>query len=309
MTKRLLLLLTLLVARPAHADDFVRARLVQDGEHLEGCPTTATLASAANEMLGRGAVTSGTADVSVHYRLQRSVNGVSADLTLRRSDGSIVGTRRVETPELDCSGLDERLALVLALMVDLPRQSAELALPPKPTPWLRSYRGSAGLAVDVGWLTSTRLGARIEQLVELGPLPRLGFALDWWPKHELVAEGEHFELEAWEVGVLACPRLLTDPIVVLELCGSLSAGRLLASSTTLPFPQAARGTTVELALGPSLGVRLVGPLLLMAEAAPVWSVIRDRGVFIDENGEELEAFVTPVLHGTASAALALEFSR
>ncbi len=299
----------LLATHQAQAEDFVRAELVQDGAHWPGCPSPEALAAAANAMLGRDAISRAQADVSVRYRLRRTPAGVTADLTLERADGSLVGTRRVETPEADCSGLDERLALVLALMVDLPRKSAELALPPKPQPWLRSYRGSVGPALDVGWLSWPRWGGRVEQLVELGPLPRLGFALTWWPKHDLERRGESFELEAWQVGAVTCPRLLSDSVWILELCASASAGRLLASSTTLPFPQAARSTTLDLGLGLALGARLAGPLLVMVGAAPAWSVIRGRGVFLDENGTELEAFVTPVLHGTATAALALEFSR
>lgn len=77
------------------------------------------------------------ADVRVELSLYRPASGAGfgAELVLVTLRGVQLGTRALQVSGDDCRALDPSLALVLALMLDVPRHS--LPQPPPPPPRLR----------------------------------------------------------------------------------------------------------------------------------------------------------------------------
>ncbi len=99
----------------------------------ESCIATQALARSVEERLGRRVfVSAAEADVSVEGRIEkRSAGGWHSVITIRDGKGALLGTRELDRPEGACSGMNEPLALVIAVMID---PEAKLSTSPSPPP-------------------------------------------------------------------------------------------------------------------------------------------------------------------------------
>ncbi len=100
----------------------------------ESCVPTQELARDVELRLARTVfVSASQADVSIEGRIDRkgAPNHWHATIILRDSKGATVGTRELDRVDASCSGMNEQLALVIAVMID---PDAALAHHTSPTP-------------------------------------------------------------------------------------------------------------------------------------------------------------------------------
>ncbi len=94
----------------------------------ESCIATQALSRAVEERLRRAVfVSPSNADLSVEGHVERAGKGFRAEVTVRDAQGANLGRRELQSPGAACSGLDEPLALAIALMID---PDADRAPPP-----------------------------------------------------------------------------------------------------------------------------------------------------------------------------------
>lgn len=100
--------------------------------HIEAetCLDARALEEAVVAHLGRQAFVSEGADVLVHARAIVSPEEVTVRLEMMNREGTTLGVRTLRTPGTDCDVLRDDVSLVLALMIDLPREDIELFVPP-----------------------------------------------------------------------------------------------------------------------------------------------------------------------------------
>ena len=102
----------------------------------QSCSDAATLERAVESRLGRKIfVARNAADVVVIARIgpARRGTGWVIDLELRTASGQVIGTRELTTGDPSCSALDPSVALVVALMGDIPKSDVP-APAPAPAP-------------------------------------------------------------------------------------------------------------------------------------------------------------------------------
>ena len=87
----------------------------------DACIATQALARNVEERLGRHVfVSAAEADVSVEGRVEKrkGAAGWHAVITIRDSKGVLLGTRELDRPDAPCDGMNDPLALVIAVMID-----------------------------------------------------------------------------------------------------------------------------------------------------------------------------------------------
>lgn len=92
-----------------------------------GCPTARALEIAISEALGRPLAASGW-DVTAAIEIVAHDGHVGARIALGAADGTILGTRTIETDDPTCITVAEGLALVVAMLVDLHQRAAVIRM-------------------------------------------------------------------------------------------------------------------------------------------------------------------------------------
>lgn len=127
-----------LIALPIH----VKAQTESETEHVHAslriesapqCIPARALEDRVEAQLGR-VVFVANPDVLVTLRMQAERDVLSLVIALTLPDGTPLGLRTLRTTGTDCRALDDELALVLALLIDLPEQEIALLIPPEPAP-------------------------------------------------------------------------------------------------------------------------------------------------------------------------------
>jgi hypothetical protein len=141
----------------AHADaPLVRAELEwHRGDGAESCIDGATLASRVEARLDRRVFVPTDGDVRVMGRITaaHTGDGFFATLTLE-AGGHRIGTRELSSARAACAALEESLALMLALLVDVTRDEIQLNLPDESASTEASthepWRGGARILASIG---------------------------------------------------------------------------------------------------------------------------------------------------------------
>ena len=142
-----------------------------------------------DRLLGRQAIVEDREDVRVYFTVSRVEGNVVAHFRLVTSDDVEIGVRSVRSAgDVGCSTLRDRYALVLGLMLDIPKAEAETPVEPRPEPpdepsrpknhW---FEVEMGLAATAGWQPTPRPG--VEAALRYGNSSLLPIALGfiWWP--------------------------------------------------------------------------------------------------------------------------------
>ena len=114
----------LLLATPARADENAGRRSSSLAwvrlEGAESCIAGSALATRVEERLGRKVfVSAADADISVEGSVGRATkSGFVATLRVTSRDGTILGSREVETRAERCNAIDEKLSLVISVLID-----------------------------------------------------------------------------------------------------------------------------------------------------------------------------------------------
>jgi hypothetical protein len=220
----------------------------EDG--AEECIDAERLKRAVEEILGRGVfVEKGEEDVVVRGSIAPERDSGTAwrvRLVVRRRGGRTAGTRELTTQEASCAALDGPLPLVVAMMVDLRRESATIRAPPSAAtepvvPRSRLASASAtrwGLAssvapaIAVGILPGIVVGGRFDVGVVPPRWPRMALSMAIWPSARELTAGRGATFSAWYAGLSACPSIVRRP-VALEACGGISVGVTTATGLGL----------------------------------------------------------------------------
>ncbi len=205
----------------------------------DACIATQALARNVEERLGRHVfVSAAEADVSVEGRIEKrkGAPGWHAVITIRDSKGALLGTRDLDRPDASCDGMNDPLALVIAVMIDpeakltstpTPLGPALPALPvepppppppvteppppeaPKPSPKspLR-VEGSVGGALSLGLAPSPDPGAMIGGILYPPGIPigLRGYTALFLPL-ETEKDGAKGTFDLFYVGSALCPTL------------------------------------------------------------------------------------------------------
>ena len=198
--------------RGASGNGHARARLIaEQGEPT--CPTRSELGLQVDRLLGRQAIVEDREDVRVYFSVNRAGGNVIAQFRLVTSDDVAIGVRWVRSAgDVSCSTLRDRFALVLGLMLDIPKTEAEAPTeappePPKePAPaTARWFEFELGVAATAGWQPTPRPG--VEAALRYGNSAFLPVALGfvWWPQAKFSSTFGDFALNAWTVTAMAEP--------------------------------------------------------------------------------------------------------
>lgn len=202
--------LALSITARSFGNDHATATLVSSSSNAAECPSLGQLAVAVEDRLGRRLfVPASQADLRVTLAYGQVGGEWYADVGLQTSSGQPLGDRRVSSSSRDCSAIEEALALVVALMVDLPqREVASRAAPAAPVISTTSSevrvparRHEARRYEATRWMGVVALSG----VGSLGQLPKTGWGL------QLAAALRSRSIWSAELGLLAfAPVTLTD---------------------------------------------------------------------------------------------------
>jgi len=274
-------------AEPSVASDPSPMTAVLDWEEgPPGCPSAGWLQHAVEAVLARPVFGApGAADVRLSGRLEPAPppHAWRAVLSMRDPSGRRLGVREIIADEPDCAALGGAVALVLAMMVDLSAEEAELYLagtaPESAVPWNVSVELSAssahGLVGDVAF--GPRLGFGFEPPAPL----RLLVDLSVIPASTVESDGGGALFSAGLAGLHLCARLWSGDRLRSGLCGGVQGGWVYAEGRGLDTAASATRALAQVAVRAELLVRLYGPLwgqLIVDGSVPV---IRHDFYFLD----------------------------
>lgn len=134
----LLPLVALLSAAPARAEGGKRTSSLAwvRLEGAESCIAAPALAQSVEARLGRKVfVSASDADITVEGTIGRAPKaGFRAQLRVTANDGTILGSRDVETRAATCDAIDEKLSLIISVLIDPDASLGAEAPPPAPPP-------------------------------------------------------------------------------------------------------------------------------------------------------------------------------
>ncbi|HEY6556850.1 MAG TPA: hypothetical protein VI072_06240 [Polyangiaceae bacterium] len=302
------------------------------------CTPRAELARQVEARLGRPVFVEQDADVLVEVKTKRREDaaGWVANLTLRARHGNWLGARELQSESARCSGLDQPLSLVLALMVDIPKDE----LPPPaeipvqaPPPAPRVVRVPAPPIVPRAKAASARTERKppfrvvlgVSGVLSAGLLPDLALGLrasillrppEFWPvelggvvyrdaRAQVSRGGSDFEAAGADIAV--CPLGGERGRVTVLACAAQSLGRMHVSGYGFDQNQehsrfySSFGLRARLSL--ALTTWLAGRLAASAEVP----VTRDEFYFVNERGERERVFRSAPVVGTAELGMELRF--
>lgn len=270
------------------------------------CASAAALTEGVALQLGRAPFAAPSdAELVIAISITEETDGLFlAQLELRSvATGEVFGTRSLRSDERDCASLDDPLAVIVAMLLNVQRD--ELALPTPRSPWQArlSARGGLGLGQLPGPSAEAELevGAALRDVVTFGVAVGFGWA-DTVP----VAEGTLAVLAGTLRGVVA-PILTSGDAIELSLPISVgagiargeAAGFAASRAQTVFFFDVGVGLRLSIELAPWLALELGGDL----RALPV------RPTFYVRNGDGsleplfLGLFVAGSLHAGLSLHL------
>jgi hypothetical protein len=317
-------------ARPTEAQsrlDYVRER------GAEGCIEPGALMRAVDARLSRSVFSERAgAPLTTRVRARREAGRFVVDTALLDASGALLGTRRLETAARHCSALDDSLALVLSLALDvrtsapaetappsaepLPPSAPEAAPPAAPsappavsppeknTPLLIpatthaarepwSLAVSLGPVLGAGLLPSPALAARARLELWAPSFWPLGLAFAVWNEQRLgAARGVDFGV--YSVELTLCPLSAGVGAWRLQLCAEQLLGRVDAAG--FGFDEQAPQDRWLVALGVHGGARYeLGALFAGAELSLLAPLVQRRYFYTE--GDEVTLYDSPRLLG------------
>lgn len=290
------------------------------------CPSADALRAAVERLLGRAVFQADDADIQLDVAVVRGENGRGARLTLARRDGTLVGTRELSSESASCAALLEPLALVVALLIDLPRDHVSLTLPtprPSPTDVTRvappptappspSAHPSAptldvaiGVEGALGWLPGTPLGPTAELGVRILDDVRLvARTAAYVPWNSTAAIGG-LRLSAVSLALGGAWRALDDDDAVLELGLAVGAGWFHAESTGVDDAERPLGTLYDARASATFGVEWLEDVVVLVESSLGVPLVRPE--FVVERGtERVVVGETGAIFGTLGVSVRVE---
>ncbi len=295
-----------LVFSPLTADAEVRpvaARLIWRAPAGSGCIAATDLEGAVEERLRRR-VFAARADVVVEGRVERTEGTWTARLEMRTERGEPIGTREIRSEAESCSGLDESLALVVALMIDVSEERIRLRIPvrrERTRGW--HLQTEVGGATALGWLPGFALGLRIGLSVDPPwGWPVLVDGVAWADERVSDAQGGA-DLEGRQAAVAVCPPIVRGRRLGVAAC--VGGGAAAIRATGYDFLDNDDGAAVLAFVSAGLrgSFRLAGPLMMEAGVAGTAPLVRHRFFYEDPAGVQRVLYRMHAVAGIATLGL------
>ncbi|HEY3494042.1 MAG TPA: hypothetical protein VGK73_05120 [Polyangiaceae bacterium] len=265
------------------------------------CISAAELDRAVSAELRRPAFAAGASgELVVAGHIDHTTAGTyRAEVALTRASGETVGVRSLSSDNRDCRSLDEALAVMLAIMLNVSQAER-----PAPERSALSYRLALGGAVTLGRLP----GPGIEATLSGGPWlrDRLGFELELGFETGPAERHDEGSVKARAFGArfaLAPVLLRGNPTLELHLSGG--GGAMQAQASGFAFSRRETLGFAEIRGGPRLALRLGGALCF--EISGDFGVMPARPRFLVQNadGSSEELFRPAPVFGALGLGLSL----
>lgn len=328
-------LCSLLLMKPAHADGAeVKARLDwRRGPGALACLDGQWLAREVERRLHRKVFVQDDAaepvQITVRGRVESSPEhgGLVARLQLESVDGSTIGTREIRAEGPDCASLEDGLPIVVALMVNLPRESVvlDLTAPGRPKAAPKSAADPAALSVATaatshsrrwGWtlgagfagglglLPGTVLGSEARVGVEMPPVPEIRLATTFWAPSVHLDGAQGSLIWAWEIAAALCPDLVARSRLRAGACAQGGFGRFHSRGVGFERVFDGEGSLAHLGATGWIELALGGPWWMAVDLTAATPLVRHSLVFQQDASEKV-LFRAPPVNGRAALAVIL----
>lgn len=304
----------------------------------ESCPTADAIRNGVEHRLSRRVFTLAEGpepeetELVVVGRIEPFRDGWRAQMTMRQRSGELVGEREVVAPERRCESLLDTLALVLALMVDLPSRQVHIREPvpraPEPgsadvkvqvepagahaeaVPPSRSARVVGGLSAMTmtGLVPSLAIGPRMSVGVQAARLPRVQSeisVLGWSRVGQPDSSGADFAL--WTVGMAICPSLVASAAREFGACIGAAGGVVQAAGFGYQVNRAGMRGTAVATMRLELAQRLVGALWAQLDGGLGIPLVYQRFVQTGADGSRSTLYETARVAGSAALGVRIDF--
>lgn len=315
------------------ADAHVTARLEwQRAAGAEDCIASDALERGVEARLARSVfVQSGSSDVIVHGAIEpRPGSGFRARLEMVTPSGQSLGTREIETTAPHCSALDDSLALVVALMVDVPPEElppAELPHaqpPPAPRPAPRPstpiavprathaprapwrFEADANMALGFGMLPDPAAGIAASLAIEPPSFVLTELEGRFWFPQSVETGGAGADFSLVSVGLFLCPLAFGDPLTV-RVCAGQEVGRIGVSGFGFDHNRDRAPLVYDLGAFLRASLPLTGLLGIQGRLGAAVPFSRDRFVYSAADGSKVELFRAWLVLAAAELGIELHF--
>jgi hypothetical protein len=268
------------------------------------------LAASVSRQLGRPAFASHGADAELvaRGRVGEGDGGrPRAEVVLSTRGGEPLGVRTLASDNNDCRSLDEALAVMLAIMLnvrraDVPALAREA--PPPPAPRWRP-RAGAGAGLVLGLLPEPGIEAVVSAGVMRGGRlePGIDFAWDW-AGDAPVAEGR-IRVQAASARLVIAPVVFARSRADVRLRLSAGAGPMWASASGFAQVFSQTRLVVDGRAGVQVGVRIAGPVWVHIGGEVGWLPVRPSFEVRNADGTVETLFEPQPVMGIVAAGLAL----
>lgn len=307
----------------------------------EACIGTQELAQSVEKLLGRAVfVPASSADVAIEGRVEKKKGaGFAAVLTISNAKGETLGTREVAT-EGACSGLNEPVALAIALLIDPDAALGAPRDPPKPpdppprpldpppprTVYVRvpvrvpveappkpTWRGdlSAGFALGFGWLPAIAPGAFVDASLTPPHFVPLATEVTFFAPHdEEAAHGAFVRFYSLQAAGFICPLDFSGSLGSVRACAGGTAGFIVADGQGFDYEDPNESGIYAMVGGTLRGrgmLRVYRPLHVGIALEMTVPILRPEFVYIERDASTVELFQPAPVLGTIQAFASLSF--
>lgn len=273
------------------------------GAGAESCIDGPALARAVEQRLGRAPFGGGNDwTFLLEGLVQKTPTGWSAFVAIRDRNGATLGVREHQSDAAKCAALDEPLALIVTLLIDLSGGSpvtAELrpaAPPPAPVVPVPAPAPAAApvepLPVElgvlptlgVGQLSDATPGLRVEASTRLAHVGATLALEGWWPTRQSLGSGTaRLSQVALEVG--GCPLHGSAKSFELRACANALAGVLWVQGQGFAVNHSSSSPVVDLGARATVSRAVGADVALTLGLGARAHLLRTRVGFVDEAGE------------------------
>ncbi|MFO0713350.1 MAG: hypothetical protein U0353_26085 [Sandaracinus sp.] len=290
----------------ARAQERPHVRARYDGAAAPACLEPAALARLVAAQLGREAFVE-PAEVVIRAEESSHDGQHEVRLTLSDLDGHALGVRALQIEGGDCRAIDAELALVVALLVDLPEDEVLLHMTPSRTEGAGIVHVDAAVSLaavgTVDLLPGPALAARLGVELGLGAVILEAALLGSLPA-SADRDGGGAELVAWALRVGGCGVASLD-VLRLGGCLALESGGLAVSGRGLDVNLATVRPWADLAIAARVGLR-VGVFEVRLQPGIVIPFVRDALSF-DEGSVRVPLFQAAPVAPALDLVLVLHF--
>lgn len=271
----------------------------------------------------------GQADVRVVGGIEAAGGKWLARITLTSARGEPMGERELESESRDCSALDDSLALVLAVMLDIPRTRipepaparaasapppavdtpampeapptvSKLLVPKDTSPRRPRWRFEIGLGASgaYGLLPEFSFGVRGHVAVKPPEFWKVGMDVGAYASVDeaIVSADAGANFSPKELGVFVCPLDLPLAGIQVEACVVQHMGRLRVEGFGFDSNEKQERPYLNLGIAGAASLQIVGPLSVRVGIDVETPLLRETFRYGSQAGEEPSLFrMAPVL--------------